>query len=311
MPEIEQTEFVFPDEEEKSSKAGGRVVEPDPEIEIVDDTPEVDRNRSPMATPPVEPTDEELESYTSKQQKQKVREFAKGYHEERRAKESALREKEEAIKIAKAVYDENEKLKSTVNVSQTALLDQAKKVVTNEMADAERLYKQAYENGDSDLLLKAQKELTNAALKAEKVNNFVPTPLQPRQEVVQPSYPQVDPKAEKWQRVNNWFGSDDEMTSLALAVHKKLVETGVDPQSDEYYQRLDTRIRQVFPDKFESEETADTKQRQKSNVVASASRSVAPKKITLSASEVNIAKRLGIPLERYAREVAQLRRNNV
>jgi hypothetical protein len=179
------------------------------------------------------------------------------------------------------------------------------------MADAERLYKQAYENGDSDLLLKAQKELTNAALKAEKVNNFVPTPLQPRQEVVQPSYPQADPKAERWQRANNWFGSDEEMTSLALVVHKKLVETGVDPQSDEYYQRLDTRIRQVFPDKFESEETADTKQRQKSNVVASASRSVAPKKITLSASEVNIAKRLGIPLERYAREVAQLRRNNV
>jgi len=311
MPEIEQTEFVFPDEEEKSSRAGGRVVEPDPEIEIVDDTPEVDRNREPMATPPVEPTDEELESYTSKQQKQKVREFAKGYHEERRAKESALREREEAIKIAKAVYEENEKLKSTVNVSQTALLDQAKKVVTNEMADAERLYKQAYENGDSDLLLKAQKELTNVALKAEKVNNFVPTPLQPRQEVVQPSYPQADPKAERWQRANNWFGSDEEMTSLALVVHKKLVETGVDPQSDEYYQRLDTRIRQVFPDKFESEETADTKQRQKSNVVASASRSVAPKKITLSASEVNIAKRLGIPLERYAREVAQLRRNNV
>ena len=225
MPEIEQTEFVFPDEEEKSSRAGGRVVEPDPEIEIVDDTPEVDRNRSPMATPPVEPTDEELESYTSKQQKQKVREFAKGYHEERRAKESALREREEAIKIAKAVYEENEKLKSTVNVSQTALLDQAKKVVTGEMADAERLYKQAYENGDSDLLLKAQKELTNAALKAEKVNNFVPTPLQPRQEVVQPSYPQADPKAERWQRANNWFGSDEEMTSLALVVHKKLVET--------------------------------------------------------------------------------------
>jgi len=305
----DQVEFTFPDEaEEKPTRLGSKVVEPEPEIEIVDDTPEEDRNRTPMASPPVEPTDEELEGYTKKQQSQKVREFAKGYHEERRQKEAALREREEALALAKAVYEENERLKNTVNMSQTAFIDQAKRNVTSEMAEAERLYKKAYEEGDSEALLKAQKELTNAALKAEKVNNFKPAPLQPAPKVVQPSHPQADPKAESWQRNNTWFGQDEEMTSLALAVHTKLVKSGVDPQSDEYYQRLDSRIRQVFPDKFESEETADTRQRPRSNV-ASASRSVAPKKITLSASEVNIAKRLGIPLERYAREVAQLRRN--
>jgi len=306
---VDQVEFTFPDEtDEKPTRLGSKVVEPEPEIEIVDDTPEEDRNRAPMASPPVEPTDEELEGYTKKQQSQKVREFAKGYHEERRQKEAALREREEALALAKAVYEENERLKNTVNMSQTAFIDQAKRNVTSEMAEAERLYKKAYEEGDSEALLKAQKELTNAALKAEKVNNFKPAPLQPAPKVVQPSHPQADPKAESWQRNNTWFGQDEEMTSLALAVHTKLVKSGVDPQSDEYYQRLDSRIRQVFPDKFESEETADTRQRPKSNV-ASASRSVAPKKITLSASEVNIAKRLGIPLERYAREVAQLRRN--
>ena len=306
---VDQVEFTFPDEaDEKPTRLGSKVVEPEPEIEIVDDTPEEDRNRTPMASPPVEPTDEELEGYTKKQQSQKVREFAKGYHEERRQKEAALREREEALALAKAVYEENERLKNTVNMSQTAFIDQAKRNVTSEMAEAERLYKKAYEEGDSEALLKAQKELTNAALKAEKVNNFKPAPLQPAPKVVQPSHPQADPKAQSWQRNNDWFGQDEEMTSLALAVHTKLVNSGVDPQSDEYYQRLDSRIRQVFPDKFESEETADTRQRPKSNV-ASASRSVAPKKITLSASEVNIAKRLGIPLERYAREVAQLRRN--
>jgi len=306
---VDQVEFTFPDEaDEKPTRLGSKVVEPEPEIEIVDDTPEEDRNRTPMASPPVEPTDEELEGYTKKQQSQKVREFAKGYHEERRQKEAALREREEALALAKAVYEENERLKNTVNMSQTAFIDQAKRNVTSEMAEAERLYKKAYEEGDSEALLKAQKELTNAALKAEKVNNFKPAPLQPAPKVVQPSHPQADPKAESWQRNNTWFGQDEEMTSLALAVHTKLVKSGVDPQSDEYYQRLDSRIRQVFPDKFESEETADTRQRPRSNV-ASASRSVAPKKITLSASEVNIAKRLGIPLERYAREVAQLRRN--
>lgn len=319
----EKIEFEFPDEvEEKQSRLGSKVVQPEPEnrveepdepeIEVVDDTPPEDRNRKPMATPPQEPSDEELESYTKKQNSQKIREFAKGYHEERRAKEAAIREREEALKIAKAVYEENERLKNTVNVSQTALIDQAKKVVNSEIETAERLYKQAYESGDADLLLKAQKELTLAALKAEKVNNFKPAPLQEPKNVVQTTHPQVpeiDSKAQDWQRSNSWFGKDEEMTSLALAVHTKLVNSGVDPKSDEYYQRLDTRIRQVFPDKFESEETADTKQRPKSNVVASATRSVAPKKITLTATEVQIAKRLQIPLETYAREVAKLRRN--
>jgi hypothetical protein len=318
---MDKVEFEFPDEaEEKQTRLGSKVVAPEPElivetepeIEVIDDTPEEDRGRKPMASPPQEPTDEELETYSKKQQSQKIREFAKGYHEERRAKEAALREREHALVLAKAVYEENEKLKGTVNVSQSALINQAKKVVGKEIEEAERAYKLAYESGDADALVKAQKEMTLAAMKAERVNNFKPTPLQPVQKVVQPSYPQAtpepDPKAERWQRANNWFGQDEEMTSLALAVHTKLINSGVNPQSDEYYQRLDTRIRQVFPEKFDSGETADTKQRTKSNVVASATRSVAPKKVTLAASEVNIAKKLGIPLERYAREVAKLRR---
>jgi len=121
----------------------------------------------------------------------------------------------------------------------------------------------------------------------------------------------VDPKAEDWRRTNTWFGVDREMTGFALALHEKLVvEEGINPQSDEYYQRIDGRLRQVFPEKFASAKPADANQRPNANVVASASRSVAPKKITLTASEVNIAKRLNIPLERYAREVAVLRRNN-
>ena len=100
------------------------------------------------------------------------------------------------------------------------------------------------------------------------------------------------------------------MTGFALAVHNKLInEDGVDPKSDEYYQRLNGRLRQVFPDKFESGEPGDANRRPKSNVVASASRSTAPKKITLTASEVSIAKRLGIPLELYARKVLEIRRS--
>ena len=307
MAELEKTEFEFPDEiEAKKTKE----VKEEPEIEIVDDTPEEDRNRTPMKTPPEEPTDEELAAYSQKD-RNKLREFTKGYHDERRAKESAIREKEEAIRIAQAVYEENQKLKSNVHTSQSALLEQAKKVVSQEVDEAKRKYKMAYESGDSDAMVQANDDLTTAKMKAERVNNLKPAPLQEEKTVVQPAYqaPRVDTKAAEWQQANKWFGTDKEMTGFALAVHEKLVnDEGMDPQSDEYYRRINGRLRQVFPDQFESGEHADTTQRKKSNVVASATRSVAPKKITLSASEVALAKRLNIPLERYAREVAVLKR---
>ena len=313
MAEIEKTEFEFPHEvEEKQSKAGGKIVESDePEIEVIDDTPEEDRGREPMKTPPEEPTDEELATY-SKRDRTKTREFHKAYHDERRAKEVALREKEEAIRMAQQVYEENQRLKGTVDSNQNIMLDQVKRTIAQEIDQAKAKYKKAYEDGDSEALVDAQEELTNAKIKADRVNNFKPKPLQAQENVVQtsPSAPKPDERAEDWQRANPWFGPDTEMTGFALAVHNKLInEEGVDPKSDEYYQRLNGRLRQVFPDKFESAEPGDANRRPKSNVVASASRSTAPKKITLTASEVNIAKRLGIPLELYARKVLEIRRS--
>ena len=313
MAEFEKTEFEFPHEvEEKQSKAGGKIVESDePEIEVIDDTPEEDRGREPMKTPPEEPTDEELATY-SKRDRTKTREFHKAYHDERRAKEAALREKEEAIRMAQQVYEENQRLKGTVDSNQNIMLDQVKRTIAQEIDQAKAKYKKAYEDGDSEALVDAQEELTNAKIKADRVNNFKPKPLQAQENVVQtsPSAPKPDERAEDWQRANPWFGPDTEMTGFALAVHNKLInEEGVDPKSDEYYQRLNGRLRQVFPDKFESAEPGDANRRPKSNVVASASRSTAPKKITLTASEVNIAKRLGIPLELYARKVLEIRRS--
>jgi hypothetical protein len=307
---IEKTEFEFPDEiEAKNPRAGGRVVEPEPEVEIVDDTPEKDRNRKPMAEAPVDPTDEELDSY-SDSAKKRIKHFTKGYHEERRAKESALREREEAVRIAQTIAEENRQLKGSLNQGQVALLEQAKKVVANEMEEAKRAYKNAYEMGDSDALVAAQENMTSVKIKAERVNNFKPAPVQPERPVVQPqqaAQPQEDWKAVEWQRENNWFGSDDEMTSFALGLHNKLLKEGVDPQSDDYYDRLNSRVRQVFPDKFESNGTADanSQRTQKRNVVASATRSTAPRKVVLTQSQVSIAKRLGVPLELYARKVAE------
>jgi hypothetical protein len=313
MAEIEKTEFEFPDEIEANPRKGGRVVEPEadePEIEVVDDTPEEDRYRTPMAEPPQDPTEEELATY-SESVKNRFKHFTKGYHEERRAKESALREKEEALRIAQTVFEENKKLKGSVNQNQTALLEQAKKVIGAEIEDAKRMYKEAYEAGDSDKLLEAQEALTTARIKADKVNNFRPTPLQVEETPVQmaPQPQQAAPVDEKllaWQDQNQWFGSNKRMTSYALGLHEELVENGIRVGSNEYYRRIDADIRERFPDQVGAGESVDAKpQRTKSNVVSPATRSTAPKKIVLSQTQVNIAKRLGVPLELYARKVAE------
>ena len=313
MP-LDQEQFKFPDEkaEEKKQDEIQFEVEGEPEIEVVDDTPAEDRDRPPMKEPPSEVTDDELAQY-SDGVKKRIQHFSKGYHEERRAKEAAFREREEAVRLAQQLIEENKKLQSSQGQTQQVLLEQAKKVVQNEVEEAKRKYKEAYESGDAEALVTAQEELTAAKIRADRVNNFKPAPLQEEKPAVQPApqpvqqeQVQVDPKASAWQEANPWFGTDDEMTALALTVHRKLVESGVSPTSDEYYDRINNRMRQVFPDAFPSEKPV-----KKSSVVAPATRSTAPKKIVLTKSQVNIAKRLGLTNEQYARAVAEeMRKQN-
>jgi hypothetical protein len=313
MAEIEKTEFEFPDEVEVNARKGGKVVEPEsdePEIEVVDDTPPEDRGRKPMSEPPKDVTDEELSKYDESVQK-RIKHFTKGYHDERRAKEAAEREKEEALRFARSLAEENNKLKGSVNQNQTALIEQAKKVVANELETAKRQYKEAYEAGDSDALVNAQEALTSAKMKAEKVNNFRPAPLQVEKTDVQTAYqPQpaapVDDKLLAWQDQNQWFGSNKRMTAYALGLHEDLVGEGIPAGSEEYYRRINTDMRERFADQFGADEPADAKpQRTKSNNVAPATRSTAPRKIVLTQTQVNLAKRLGVPLELYARKVAE------
>jgi hypothetical protein len=309
-------EFKFPDEAEgKNAKADEKVDfevegESEPEIEVIDDTPPEDRGRTPMAEPPKEVTDEELSKYDEGVQK-RIKHFTKGYHEERRAKETAEREKDEAIRLAHAVLEENKKLKGSVNQNQTALLEQAKRVVSNEVETAKRMYKEAYESGDSEKLVEAQEALTTAKIRADKVNNFRPAPLQEEETPVQINQQPtraapVDEKLLAWQDQNQWFGSNKRMTAYALGLHEDLVGEGIPSGSDEYYRRINTDIRERFSDQFGAEESVDAKpQRTKSNIVAPATRSTAPKKIVLTQTQVNLAKRLGVPLELYARKVAE------
>lgn len=320
MADLEKTEFTFPDEAtDENPRKGGAIVDAgegndfEAEIEVVDDTPEHDRNRKPMAEPPKEVTEEELSKYDESVRK-RIQHISKGFHEERRAKESALREREEAVRMAQQVVEENKKLKGSLHQGQSALLEQAKKVVANEMEQAKRKFKEAYESGDADALTAAQEEMTMVKMKAERVNNFRPAPVQTEEKQVQittaePVRPRLDPKTQEWTEKNKWFGNDDEMTSFALGFHNKLVKSGITPSSEEYYERIDARMKQVFPDAFESEKSNGsgdaTPSSKKSNVVAPATRSTAPKKIVLTKTQVELAKRLGLTNEQYARAVAQ------
>lgn len=314
-------EFKFPHETEAAEKEEAVEFEIEgaeaPEIEVVDDTPEQDRGRKPMQEPPKDVTDDDLSKYDDSVRK-RIQHFTKGYHDERRAKEAALREREEALRYASTILEENNRLKGAIGKNQQSLVAQAKKLAETELAEAKRKYREAYEAGDAEAVVAAQAELTKATVTVDKIANYRPAPVQEpendvktQQQVRAPEpepQPAVrpDPKAEAWQAQNRWFGQDEEMTSFALGLHTKMVNEGVDPTSDAYYDRLNARLRQVFPDAFESEKSADApnSQRTKSNV-APATRSTAPRKIVLTQSQVNIAKRLGVSLEAYAREVAQ------
>ena len=298
---MDKQEFKFPDEKPEAKKEEEII------IEVEDDTPEEDRNRPPMKEEPAEVTDDELAQY-SDGVKKRIQHFSKGYHEERRAKEAAIREREEAIRAAQALAEENKRLQSNLGQNQQTMLEQAKVVVTRELDDAKRKYKEAYESGDSDKLVEAQEALTVAKMKAEKVNNFKPALQKPETSVKNdPIKPTVDPKVSAWTSKNPWFGNNKRMTAYALAVHQELAESGVEVNSDEYYSKLDSDLKSTFPSAFPD---ATPSEKPKS-VVAPATRSTAPRKIVLTKTQENLAKRLGLTNEQYARAVAEeMRKQN-
>ncbi len=319
---FEKVEYTFPDEQEdkgievESSSALkiGEVAseevaseEIEVEVEVVDDTPKADRGRK-ASKPPEDLTDDELEDYSDKVRK-RIQHFSKGYHDERRAKEASQRERQEMEAFAKTLVDENNKLKGSVEKNQAALLEQAKKNSAIEVLAAKRAYKRAYEAGDADKLLDAQDKLTTAKIKSDKLRDFEPESLQQAEipvQIPQEAPIQPDTKASNWASENSWFGSDDEMTAYAMGVHSKLVKQGVDTTSDDYYETINARMRNTFPEEFgETEELEERPSKRQSNVVAPATRSTAPRKVRLTQTQVAIAKKLGVPLDLYAKKVAE------
>jgi len=331
--EVENSSMTSPFEEENQQPPEPEAkAEPKPEpeakvadneldIEVVDDTPQEDRNRVP-GDPPEEVTDEELEEYSDKVQK-RIKKFTRGYHDERRAKEAAQRERDELERYARQIMEENNRLKGTIGQNQQAMFEQAKSAVSKDLENAKTAYRQAHESGDSEALLSAQENLNRAQYRQEQLNAINARAGQQKPDDVQrevqqavpqqPQQPQRKPdeRAQQWANENTWFGQDQEMTALALGTHAKLVESGIDPTSDEYYERLNSRMHQVFPEQFGDAEPPKGEPRAKQSVVAPATRSTAPKKVKLTQTQVALAKRLGISLEDYAKQVAiEMRKAN-
>ena len=303
-------EFKFPDEIETTNNETAD----DIEVEIVDDTPEKDRGRKPLDKEVADPTDEEIESYSSNVQK-RIKDLTHARHDERRVKEATLREKQELERLTQQLIEENKKLRQNVNTGTEQFVAQAKTLAESELEKARREYKAAQESFDSDAILAAQEALLDAKMKMEATKNFRPTPLHVDEDEVQTSHrepPRVQPdeKTLRWQAKNQWFGSSgfEEVTSYALGLHQKLVNSGADPRSDEYFEQIDARVKSKFPEIFGEEDKPSYGESPKkpASVVAPATRSSGAKKVQLTTTQLALAKKFGLTPQQYALQVAKL-----
>jgi hypothetical protein len=332
----EQVEFEFPDpdknevveeieiEPSSAQELGAEPVteevevkeskksEEEEEIEVVDDTPPADRGRK-KSDPPEDVTDEELNEYSEKVAK-RIKHFSKGYHDERREKERAMRESQEALTYAQQLLNENKALRANMGRDRATMYKQAAQTVDSQLKSARKELADAHEAGNTEGVVAAQEKLAQATLRVDKLKQ-IKVPLQRQQTQVQEQVrdnqmsapaPRVDERAQKWAEDNSWFGTDDEMTSFALGFHNKITSDGVDPTSDEYYEKVNSRMREVFPERFEDISTKDEERGKKpsAEVVAPTTRSNAPKKVKLTKTQVALAKKLGVPISEYAKQVA-------
>jgi hypothetical protein len=324
-------EFELPDPDKEDIAAEDEKFE----VEIEDDTPPEDRRRKPMKEPVEDPTDDELSSYDEKVQA-RIKKFTRGYHDERRAKEEAFREREAAETFAKQVFEENKRLQQQLSTGSKAFIETSKGAAEIELEAAEKAYKQAYEDGNSEALVSAQKAITKASIKLDRATDMKPIEVEDREFKAplpaEPDKPRLTPRTQKWVDKNSdWWGVDDEMTMSAMGLDKRLQrEYGPDyVGTEEYFQTIDKTMRKRFPEHFEDaqsneddtppprkrvsepvdEDDEPPRRAQKfTSVVAPASRSTPPNRIKLKASEAAIARRLGVPIEEYAKQVAQLKR---
>jgi len=319
MAQMDEQEFKFPDEIEENKAPKAEAEDAGFEIEVEDDTPEEDRGRQPMPKQLVENLEkDELEAYDD-EVKSKLKQMRKVWHDERREKEAALREQQEAIAVAKRLMEENKRIKGILSSGEKEYVASIQNSANLELEMAKRAFKEAYESGDADQVADAQQKMQEATLRAMQAKSFKAPSLQEQEVPVQPEFeqrpqvPQPDRRALAWQERNKWFGQDEEMTAAALGLHEKLRRNGVLVGSDEYYDALDKTMRRRFPEEFGSTEESQPEVKQPARkpaaVVAPAVRSTASNKVRLKTSQMALIKKLGITPEQYVKEFVKESQN--
>jgi hypothetical protein len=293
----------------------------DIDLEIEDDIPTADRGKEPLPKEKVEELENDtLEDY-SERVKQRMAQLKKVWHDERRAKESADRERQEAIRFAQQIADENKKLKTTLESGESTYIETLKNALESELALAKESYRKAYDTGETESIIDAQQKMNDAQFKLSQAKQYEPRFKSALQDTENPVYIQQnqtqiqkpDAKALAWQDKNDWFGKDRLMTALALGLHEELRTEGVVVGSDEYYRRVDNTMQKRFPEHFGDatlDEEKPAERTKPSTVVAPATRSTAPKKVRLTKTQVALAKKFGLTPEQYARETLKLENAN-
>jgi len=320
MAEYEKEQFKFPDELEKETPQVEVEVEPMVEIEVIDDRPEEDqKNSTPLPESIVQDIeDDDLKQY-SKEAKQRLLQMKKLINDERRAKEQAVREQQEAVRVAQSLVEKTKTLQSRLTEGEKVYVSNAKEGADRQLDLARLAFKEAYDSGDSDRLMEAQEKLTQAQFKIQQIESYRPqydeNALQTAQnelKIPEQSQPQrLDPKTQAWLDKNSWYGVDDDMSFLAMGIHRRLERDGVPTGSDHYWSSIDTEMKKRFPEKF-SGNSAETKDSVKkpSTVVAPATRSTSPKKIRLTQTQLALAKKFKLSPEQYAMELTKLESQN-
>jgi hypothetical protein len=322
MAQFKDDEFKFPDEIDNEPTTIDLDAGDDVTIEIEDDTPPEDRNVEPLPDDmkqELESADED-EDYSQKVKK-KFTQYKKAWHDERRAKEAAFREQNEALTMAQKILDENKRLKEVLHSGEKELISTYQSSAEMELAQATRSYKDAYDSGESDKLADAQQDMMRAQIKLDKAKNFKPTVQFAENDVqIQVRQPQaaqqMDSKVAEWVSRNSWYVDPEKksMSKYAVFIHEELEDkfgkgfVG----TDEYFKRIDQEVQRRFPEEFTSEQTNDEPKVQRtkpSTVVASARRSTGPKKIVLTKTQVALAKKFGLTPEQYAKEQLKLEAN--
>jgi hypothetical protein len=319
--EDSETKVEFEIEGQEPEKVSKKVEKQEPEIEIVDDTPPTETQYDTKNKHVEDPTEEELDTYSSNVRK-RIEKLTYARRDEERAKQVALNEKQELEKLAQSFVEENRRLQEYVQSGEQAYMEKVQTLAKIELDNAKSKLKQAYDAGDSEALASAQEEMMLAGMKVQQTQNFRPTPLQQQNDVVQsaqtapaPAAPKLDPKTSAWIERNSWFGDGKEkaMSAYAMGLHQELVDKyGEDfARTDEYFTQIDDTMRRTFPNKFKSDSddepnVRDTPRNKPATVVAPANRVTSAKKIRLTQTQVSLAKRLGVPLEVYAKHVAAM-----